>query len=417
MRKMLMPAVAIAAASIPSALLAMPQAKDEQDPKAAIDALNRAWNDYKETSETKASERDVLVDDKLAKIDEFMTNAQASIDEHSRKLVAGGGGEETVVGDIKPTDPEVLAAFNNHMRTGDISAALTKTTDGEGGYLAPVEWDRSIVDKLKEVSVMRSHARVVTTTAAGFKKVVNDRNIGSGWVGETAARPATSTPTLGVITFATGELYANPAISQQLLDDAAINIEEWLAGEVETEFSRQEGIAFVSGDGVNKPKGILRYVEGGTLAAEHPLGAIKVVNSGAAATITGDGLLDLIGDLPAPFQAKAKLFMSGSALRAARKLKDGQGNYLWQPSYALGQPQTIDNKEVVRMDELPAVAADAIAALYGDMDGTYLVVDRIGVTVLRDPYTNKPFVHFYTTKRVGGGVHNPEPMRALKIAA
>lgn len=185
---------------------------------------------------------------------------------------------------------------------------------------------------------------------------------------------------------------------------------------MDTEFARQEGIAFLSGNGTNKPHGILTYVEGEANAARHPYGAIKVANSGHASQLTGDGLLDLIYSLPSEFTANAKLFINRQSMLAARKLKDGQGNYMWQPSYASGQPQTLGGEAVVEVPGMAAVAANAIAALYGDMDATYLVIDRIGIRVLRDPYTNKPFVHFYTTKRVGGGVHNPEPMRALRIA-
>jgi HK97 family phage major capsid protein len=264
---------------------------------------------------------------------------------------------------------------------------------------------------------MRAESRVLTISTAGFKKYFGDRNVGSGWVGETATRPATTTPQIGTLDFIPGEIYANPGISQQLLDDAAVDLEQWLGSEVDTEFARQEGIAFLSGDGANKPYGILTYVEGATNAARHPYGAIKVKNTGSAAALTGDGFLDLMYDLPAEFAANAKLFVNRLTMGQARKLKDGQGNYLWQPTYVSGQPQTLGGSPVVEMVDMPLVAAGNIAALYGDMEATYLVIDRIGIRVLRDPFTNKPFVMFYTTKRVGGGVHNPEPMRALKVAA
>jgi HK97 family phage major capsid protein len=301
------------------------------------------------------------------------------------------------------------------MRKGDVNAAMQKGTAADGGYLAPVEWDRTITGKLKQVSPIRANARVIAITSAGFKKLFTDRAVGSGWVGETASRPATSTPQIGQLDFPLGEIYANPAISQQLLDDAAIDLEQWLADEVDTEFARQEGIAFLSGDGTNKPHGILTYVEGGTAAARHPWGAIPIVYSGAAAAFTADAFIDLFYSLPSEFRANAKLYTSRGAQSAMRKLKDGQGNFLWQPSFAAGQPATLAGEAIVDIPDMPGVAAGNIAALYGDMDATYLVVDRIGIRVLRDPFTNKPFVHFYTTKRVGGGVYNPEPMRALQI--
>lgn len=400
----------------------------EAQPKkiASIDDLNVAFEAFKTThteqlEEIKAGKTDVLTTESLEKINATLTELQTAVDEQAKINAAAKLGDGAIIGDIK-ADPEYTAAFKAHMRKGerapsDIQAAMSKGTDADGGYVAPVEWDRTITDKLKQISPIRQHARVITISTAGFKKLFNDRAVGSGWVGETASRPATSTPQFGSLDFTTGEIYANPAISQQLLDDSAINLEAWLADEVQTEFARQEGIAFLSGDGTNKPHGILTYVTGAANAARHPFGDIKSVATGQAAALSADGFLDLIYSLPAEFSANAKLFINRQSMLAVRKLKDGQGNYLWQPSYATGAPQTIAGEAVVDVPGMPGVAAGAIVALYGDMDATYLVIDRVGVRVLRDPFTNKPFVHFYTTKRVGGGVHNPEPMRALRVAA
>lgn len=390
------------------------------DPAEILAQLQKDFADFKaENDQALKGKADVVVDEKLTRIDETVQALQDAIDSVNTEVAALrlNGADDAVIGDMK-ADPEYLKAFKAHMRKGDnagVSAAMTKGVAEDGGYLAPVEWDRTITGKLKQVSPIREHARVVRISTAGFKKLYNDREVGSGWVGETAARPATGTPKLGQLDFPLGEIYANPAISQQMLDDAAIDLEAWLAGEVDTEFARQEGIAFLSGDGVNKPHGLLTYVDGGANDARHPFGAIEVVNSGVAAGINGDGLLDLFGALPEEFLGNAKLFTSRQSQTAMRKLKDGQGNYLWQPSFALGQPATLAGEAIVTVPGMPTIAADAIAALYGDMDETYLVVDRVGIRVLRDPFTNKPFVHFYTTKRVGGGVNNPEAMKALKI--
>ncbi|WP_278985058.1 phage major capsid protein [Sphingobium yanoikuyae] len=400
----------------------------EAQPKkiASIDDLNVAFEAFKtkhteQLEEIKAGKTDVLTTESLEKINATLTELQTAVDEQAKINAAAKLGDGAIIGDIK-ADPEYTAAFKAHMRKGerapsDIQAAMSKGTDADGGYVAPVEWDRTITDKLKQISPIRQHARVITISTAGFKKLFNDRAVGSGWVGETASRPATSTPQFGSLDFTTGEIYANPAISQQLLDDSAIDLEAWLADEVQTEFARQEGIAFLSGDGTNKPHGILTYVTDAANAARHPFGDIKSVATGQAAALSADGFLDLIYSLPAEFSANAKLFINRQSMLAVRKLKDGQGNYLWQPSYATGAPQTIAGEAVVDVPGMPGVAAGAIVALYGDMDATYLVIDRVGVRVLRDPFTNKPFVHFYTTKRVGGGVHNPEPMRALRVAA
>lgn len=421
------PELTLAAPTLP----AMPRAiagtvrADAADPATLIRALNGAFDEFKTThareiEEIKAGKTDVLTKDKLDAINATLTELQTAVDDQARINAAAKLGDGAVIGDIK-SDPEYTKAFKAHMRRGDnasaeVRAAMQKGTDTDGGYLAPIEWDRTIGEKLKKISPMRAESRVITISVAGFKKYFSDRNVGSGWVGETASRPATTTPQIGVLDFVPGELYANPAISQQLLDDAAIDLEEWLGQEVDTEFSRQEGIGFLSGDGASKPYGILTYVTGAANAARHPYGEIKAVNTGDAAKLTGDGFVDLMYDLPSEYAGNAKLFINRQSLGAARKLKDGQGNFLWQPSYALGQPQTLNGAPIVEMPDMPTAAAGNIAALYGDMEATYLVVDRIGIRVLRDPYSNKPFVHFYTTKRVGGGVHNPQPMRALKIA-
>jgi HK97 family phage major capsid protein len=401
----------------------------EAQPKkpASLDDVLTAFEAFKakhteELTEIKAGKTDVLTTEALERINKAIDEITDAVDEQAKIVAAAKLGNGAVIGDIKG-DPEYTAAFKAHMRRGEraepeFQAAMSKGTDADGGFLAPIEWDRTIGEKLKRISPMRQEARVITISVAGFSKLFGDRAVGSGWVGETASRPATSTPQLGSVTFTPGEIYANPAISQQLLDDSAVELEQWLGSEVDTEFARQEGIAFLSGDGTNKPHGILTYVTGAANAARHPYGAIGVVNSGHATTIpNGDALIDFMYDLPSEFEANAKLYLQRTSLRALRKLKDGQNNYLWQPSYVAGEPATLNSAPIVQMPDMPVIGAGNIAVLYGDMEATYLVIDRVGIRVLRDPYTNKPFVHFYTTKRVGGGVHNPEPMRALKISA
>lgn len=388
-----------------------------EDLGVAFEAFKSAHTE--QLDEIKAGKTDVVTKDKVDRINDEVGKLQAAIDQVSAQMAGATLGNTAE----QPRDPEYSGQFAAYFKRGDITAKLEEVraaatkTDGEGGYLAPIEWDRTITKKLKQVSPMRQYASVQQISGAGYKKVFSDRVVGSGWVGETAARPATTTPGLTSLDFPLGELYANPAASQGLIDDAEVNIEEWLADEVGVEFDRQEGIAFLSGDGANKPYGVLTYVTGAANAARHPFGAIEVVNSGAAALLTGDGLLDLFGKLPAEFTANARLFINRQTAFSARKLKDGQGNYLWQPSFALGQPASLGGEPVVDMPAMPGVSAGNIAALFGDMAETYQVVDRIGVRVLRDPFTNKPFVHFYTTKRVGGGVKNPEAMKALKISA
>lgn len=396
----------------------------EVQPKkiATIDDLNGAFEAFKKThtdqlDEIKAGKTDVVTTEKLGRIEADLDKLQAAIE--SVNLKASVGNEDAE----KARDPEYTGEFQAYFKGGapsakleELRAAATKT-DGEGGYLAPIEWDRSISKRQRVISPMRQNSSVISISGAGFKKVYSDGIVGSGWVGETAARPQTTTPGLTSLGFTIGELYANPAASQGLLDDAEIDVEAWLADEVSLEFDKQEGVAFLSGDGTNKPDGVLTYVTGGSNAAKHPYGAIVALNSGAAASVTGDALFDLQADLPAEFLANAKFYMNRASQASFRKLKTSEGAYLWQPSLALGVPPTLAGEPVVDMPGMQNVAAGNIAALYGDMVETYQIVDRTGVRVLRDPYTAKPFVLFYTTKRVGGGVKNPIAMRALKIAA
>ncbi|KLE32451.1 phage major capsid protein [Aurantiacibacter luteus] len=409
-------AASLAALSLglaPRAVHAAPRA-DTQDPKALVTQLAAAFEEFKTTNEIKGAEKDALVQAKLESISNDMSDLTAAIDAANVKLAAaslGGAGG--------PADPEHVAQINAYMRAGTtptVQAALSEGTDSAGGYLVPVEWDRTITDKLKQRSPIRENARVITIGGRGFKRVYNDGVIGSGWVGETAVRPETTTPGLSTIDFDTGEIYANPAVTQRMLDDAGFDLEAWLTSEVDGEFAIQENIAFLSGNGSNKPYGILTYVTGAANAARHPFGAIAATTAAAVAEVDGDELLTVVGSLPSERDTNSKWYMNRSTLFAIRKLKDGQGNYLWQPNYVAGQPASLAGYPVVEVPGMPSLATGNVVALFGDMEQTYLVVDRKGTEVLRDPFTNKPYVHFYTTKRVGGGVQNPEYMKALKMA-
>jgi HK97 family phage major capsid protein len=403
--------------AVPRGIVAV-RADSGGDVKALVDGVNRAFEQFKaeHTKQLDAVKAGLPASDITAKVEKIGADLDAfqkALDEHSVKMAAlemvGGGG-------AKLRDAEYTDAFKAHVKKGDINAALNKGADEQGGYLTPIEWDRTITNKLVLISPMRELCQVQSVSKAGFSKLFNLGGAASGWVGETDARPQTNTGTFASLAFGSGEIYANPAATQGILDDSEIDLETWLAGEVQTQFAKQEGLAFVSGDGSKKPTGILTYVTGAANAAAHPFGAIEVVNSGAAADITSDGIIDLIYDLPSAFTGNARFTMNRNTQRSVRKLKDGQGNYLWQPSYVAGQPATLAGYPVKEVPDMPDVAANSTPILFGDFQQTYLIVDRIGVRVLRDPYTAKPYVLFYTTKRVGGGLLNPEPMRAMKIA-
>lgn len=398
------------------------------DPKAMIRALQEAHNEFRATMETNigAKADSAEVNAKLDQINATMNTLEKALNEQALKVAAGQMGKQPA-----PSDPEYTNTFASFMRDGDPAnghklaaeqrkgprAAMSEGVPADGGLLTPIEWDRSISGRLKLLTPMRAESTVISISKSGFTKLFTDRAVGSGWVGETAARPATATPQFKALGFGLGQIYANAAASQDVLDDAEINLESWLIDEIGTEFARQEGIAFVGGDGLNKPFGLLSYATGGVAADRHPWGAIEVLSSGAAAGFNADKIVEAIYKLPAVYTPNAKFYMNRTSLGAVRKLKDGQGNFLWQPTFVAGQPSTLAGYPVVDMPDMPNVAADALAAAFGDMRETYLVIDRIGFRVLRDPYTNKPFICFYCTKRVGGGVKNPDAMKIIKIGA
>lgn len=364
-----------------------------------------------------------------ADLDKF----QRGFDEISARLAAGA--INGPVSDLMPSDPDYSKTYASWFRRGDqaaetslkeanasgnratIQAAMSLGTDTAGGYLAPVEWDRRISKTLLPLSPMRRLARVVPTTVRAYSTVYSDGVWGSGWVGETAARPETTTPTLSSLAFPSGEIYANPHITQHLLEDADFNIEEWIASEVGDEFSRQESVAFLGGNGVNKPRGLLTYVAGGTGENVHPLGNITTVPTGQAAALgDADSLVDFVYSLSAPYRQNARWLMNSLTAAVIAKMKDGDGNYLWRETYVAGQPATLLGYPVEIDEGMPAIGAGALPIAFGDFQRAYVINDRLGISVLRDPYTSKPYVGFYTRKRVGGGLDDPKAVRFIRVA-
>lgn len=316
-----------------------------------------------------------------------------------------------------PMDEAYSSAFNAHFRRGDVNAALSVGTDSEGGYFAPVEWDRRVHQKLRESTPMRSICMVQPTKTGAYSTIWNNNQWGSGWVGETVGRPQTSAAGLSQLVFESGEIYAMPAATQKLIDDAAINVEQWLADSVQEEFSRQEDIAFISGDGTNKPRGLLTYVTGGASDGHHPGGNLEVFNSESATDIPGtDTLLDFKYSLAAPYRQGARWLMNSLTASTIAKFKNEEGDYVWreglqsdEPARLLGHPVTID-------EAMPNIGANNMPIAFGNFRAGYVINDRIGTRILRDPYTAKPYVLFYVTKRVGGGIVDPHAIKLMKIA-
>jgi HK97 family phage major capsid protein len=321
---------------------------------------------------------------------------------------------------------EHKAAFEAYMRSGESAGlralelkAMSVGSNPDGGYVVPVEIEREIGRRLTAISPIRSIAGQREISGNVYKKPFMTAGPAVGWVGETDARTQTTSPTLDALSFPAMELYAMPAATATLLEDAAVNIDQWLAAEVEQAFAEQEGAAFVAGDGVNKPKGFLAYT---TVAnSSWSWGNIGYIASGAAgafpASDPSDVLVDLIYAVKAGYRQNGHFVMNRKTQATVRKFKDSGGNYLWQPPAQAGGRATLMTFPVIEAEDMPDIAANALSVAFGDFNRGYLVVDRAGVRVLRDPYSSKPYVLFYTTKRVGGGVQDFDAIKLLKMAA
>lgn len=398
---------------------------DATGAKELIADINRAFNEFKD-KHSKDME-DVVRSQEVDRINASLTALNKELEGVNAAIAAariGGGGAE-----VDQDVAEHAHAFNRFFRKGidngltdlEVKAKLTTQSDPDGGYLVPEEMESTIDRVLGTVSSIRSVSRVMNISTDSYKKLVNQGGAGSGWVGETQARPETNTPTLAEITINAQELYANPAATQKSLDDSAIDIAQWLADEVGIVFAEQEGAAFATGDGVNKPKGIFSYT---TVAnASYVWGKIGFIGTGGATFPTAsttvnpaDPLISLYYALRPGYRNNASWIMSDATMETVRKLKDVEGKYVWSAPTEQGEVATILRKPVVSDDNCPAIGAGNFPIAFGDFNRGYLIVDRVGIRVLRDPYTNKPNVHFYTTKRVGGGVVNFEAIKLLKMA-
>jgi HK97 family phage major capsid protein len=321
---------------------------------------------------------------------------------------------------------EHKAAFDRYVRFGESEGlraletkAMSVGSNPDGGYTVPDEIETAIGKRLSVISPIRGIAGVREISGSVYKKPFMTAGPAAGWVGETDPRTQTGTPTLDQLSFPAMELYAQPAATATLLEDSAVNIDEWLAGEVEQVFASQEGAAFVNGDGTNKPKGFLQY----TTIAESSWAWTKLgyVATGTAGAFDADepidAIIDLVYALKAGYRQNAKFVMNRKTQAAVRKLKDADGQYLWSPPMQVGTPATMLTYPVIEAEEMPDIAANAFAIAFGDFRRGYLVVDRQGVRVLRDPFSAKPYVLFYTTKRVGGGVQDFDAIKLMKFAA
>ena len=313
-----------------------------------------------------------------------------------------------------------------YMRRGpeglasEYRAALSVGTDPSGGYWVTPDTTGRIAQLVFESSPIRQIASVQPIGSDRLEGFNDLDEAGGGWVGETSARPETTTPEMGKWEIPVHEQYAEPRTTQKLLDDANVDVEGWLAKKVSSKLARLEATAFVSGDGVSKPTGFLTFPN-----ASAPTKAnwkrVEFVTSGAngafAASNPGDKLIDMIAVLKQPYRNGARWVTGRLVVAAIRKLKDGQGNYLWLPSFQDGMSGSLLGFPITEAEDMPALATNSYSLAFGNFAEAYQIVDRIGIRVLRDPYTTKPYIKFYTTARVGGDMVNYEALKLMKFAA
>jgi HK97 family phage major capsid protein len=421
----------------------------------AVDALHAGFEEFKKANDERLAQiekkgsADVVTEAKLQKIEADLEKAQKIADEavlaskRQSRIVTDERGEVVdldrkaqewasmnarrrgaVAGSFGAADMDgYKAAFDTFLRKGeevmgpDERKALSVGTDPDGGYVVNPDLSGRIVMRVFETSPMRAYASIQVISSDALEGLFDLNEASSGWVGETDSRPETNTPQLGKWRIPAHELYAKPKATQKLLDDASINMEAWLASKVSEKFARDEANAFVVGNGVNKPRGFLTYSSGTTLPGTIERFDTGVNGAFAAAPNGGDVLINALYGLKQQYRANATWFMNRATLKLTRKLKDSDGAYLWSPGIAAGQPASLLGYPVASFEDMPDPATDSLSIAVGDMREAYQIVDRLGIRTLRDPYSAKPYVEFYTTKRVGGDVVNFEAIKLIEFTA
>lgn len=422
------------------------------DVMKAVEGVNKGFEEFKAANDERLKQieakgaADPVTEAKLAKIEADLEKAQKVADDAAlamkrrERIVTDADGNSvdldakaqqwarSVSGDRRAEFDakgmtEYKAAFDKFMRKGeerfgpDELKALSVGSDADGGYVVHPDMSGRIVAKVFETSPMRAYASVQTISTDALEGLFDLNEAAAGWVEETESRAETNTPEIGKWRIPVHELYAKPHATQKLLDDAEINMEAWLASKVADKFARTEANAFVNGSGVGQPRGFLTYADGTTLP-----GTIEQFDTGvngafAAAPNGGDVLIDALYGLKAQYRANATWFMNRATTKLTRKLKDSDGAYLWSPGIAAGQPASLLGYPVAAFEDMPDPATGSLSIAVGDMREAYQIVDRIGIRVLRDPYSSKPYVQFYTTKRVGGDVVNFEAIKLVNFKA
>ena len=395
--------LAAGARPVPAALLGRVQANAE--PARVLADLTAAVTDLRERTDGRVQQLEASVDDLNRQLAATRLNGHSPGAPTASRKAIGALGRFAKTGDATA------------MRDASPQAGMRVGSDPDGGYLVPDEVSSTIYTLQRNISPMRRLARVVLTNSQDYKQPVSKGGASSGWVTETEGRPETLTPKLSMLTFPAGEIYANPGVTQLLLDDNDFNLGDFLTQEIAREFDEKEGAAFVTGDGINKPRGFLNYDTYENAGADD-FGKIQFVRSGNATLLNdADKLIAVLHAMKAGHRRTSTWLMNSTTQQVVAQLKDLNGQYLWQRALAAGVPDTLLGRPVELDENMPDIGAGAFPIALGNWSDAYLVNDRMGVRILRDPYSNKPYVMFYATKRVGGGVLDSEAIKLLKIAS
>mgnify|MGYP003629884215 CR=1 FL=1 len=426
------------------------------DAAKGVTDVAKAFESYKSVNDQRIAEiekkgvADPLIGEQLARIEADLDKAQRVADnavlavKRRERISTDAQGNEvdleakatkwirSVSGDKKAEltvdgMKDFRAAMDTYMRKGDRAMesaefkALSVGSDVNGGYVVHPDMGGRIVEFERETSAMRAYASTQTISTDALEGLYDIDEASFEWVAETQTRAETDTPELGAWRIPVHEMSAMPKATQKLLDDAEINIEQWLAGKVSAIFSRGESTAFVTGDGTARPRGFLTYADL-AVAGTFENGKIEQFNTGAngafaAAPDGGDVLINALYGLKATYRANATWFMNRKTTSLTRKLKDSDGAYLWAPGIAAGQPASLLGYPTASFEDMPNPATGSLSIAVGDMRRAYQIVDRSGIRVLRDPYGAKPHVLFYSTKRVGGAVLDFEALKIINFKA
>jgi HK97 family phage major capsid protein len=389
-----------------------------------VQSLGRDFEYFKQLNDARLAEiekkgsADPLYMDHLQKLGSAIDNTKSRMDAMETALsrpAADTSSYRNAV--VSGYESEYKQAFNNYLRKGLDAGlehlqtkALSVGSDSDGGYLVTPTLSDRVITIIRESSPMRALATVETISTDSLDIIEDRDEAATGWTTETTAVTETNSPNIGKRSIPVFEIFAQPKATQKLVDDSAVDIESWISNKVADVFSRRESTAFVTGNGVSQPRGFLTY------AAGTSWGQVEQVNSGTSAVVTADSLIRLYYSLKEAYAKQANFLINRSVVQSIRLLKDTTNQYIWQPGLAAGAPDTLMGVPVKLASDMPVAAANSLSVAVGDFKSAYVIVDRIAIRILRDPFTEKPFVKFYTTKRVGGDVTNFEAIKLLKLS-